>query len=168
MERLAPLHVVEQIVHSWFELIHSVAPIFHRRSFLTRLRSGEAEHDGIFTALVVSVCAATIASLRRKSSQEFGFLSPERCWDVIEEINSQGAREMFTLEWCQMKYNLGSSQYMIDDVQQFKNISEAVIGIKYLMHYEMSSMDSLSRELLKRLYWLVFAAGWYVSVSIWR
>ncbi|KFY27144.1 hypothetical protein V491_01011 [Pseudogymnoascus sp. VKM F-3775] len=116
IHRLAPLHVIEQIVHSWFDQIHSVAPFLHRRAFLTRLGSIEATQDGMFAALVVSLCAATIASLRRKSSQDHGTLC-------------------------------------------FTTMSEAVIGIKYLIHYEMPNMTTVSQELLKRLYWLLFAAG---------
>jgi hypothetical protein len=170
IHRLAPLHVIEQIVHSWFEQIHSVAPFLHRRAFLTRLRSTEATQDGTFAALVVSLCAATIASLRRKSSQDYGTLvNPERCWEVIDEMNMhQMPRRHFTLEWCQMKYNLSVSNHLINDAQCFTSMSEAVIGIKYLIHYEMPNMTSASQELLKRLYWLVFAAGWYVLyVVIW-
>jgi hypothetical protein len=163
IHRLAPPHVVEQIVNSWFDLIHSVAPIFYRRSFLTMMKADEAAQDGTFAALVVSVCAATIASLRRKSSQDYGTLTPERCWEVIEEMNLHRYREPYTLEWCQMKYNIGSSQYLIDDAQSFRNLSEATAGVKYLIHYEMSSMALVSQELLKRLYWLLFAAGWLVS-----
>ncbi|RDW75431.1 hypothetical protein BP6252_06573 [Coleophoma cylindrospora] len=159
IHRLAPSYVVEQIIHSWFDLIHSVAPIFHRGIFLTRLASGEADQDGVFAALVVSVCAATISSLRRKSYKDYGTLTPERCWDVAEEIIHQRRKEPFTLEWCQMKYNLGSSQYITEDDQHFRNLCEAAAGVKFLIHYRMASMPLVSQQLLKRLYWLIFAAG---------
>jgi len=160
VHRLAPREVVERIVHSWFDLIHSLAPIFHRGMFLARLATDECTQDGIFAALVVSMCAATLVSLPRKSYQDFGPLTAEQCWDVIDDINLHQRREPYTLEWCQMKYNIGSSQYACNNALAFRNTSEAAAGVKYLIYHEMAKKDFVSQQLLKRLYWLLFAGGW--------
>lgn len=159
--RLAPVEVVEQILNRWFDLIHALAPIFHRGVFMTRFHSREAVQDGLFAALVVSVCAATVSSLRRKSHKDYGSLTPERCWEVAQELSSQHLPVIYSLDWCQMKYNLASSHSSTTDTtQHFRYISEAAAGVKYLIHYQMSDMPTLEQQLLKRLYWLIFAAGW--------
>jgi hypothetical protein len=88
-DRLAPFPIIENILHDWFELIHSVAPIFHRGTFLSRLAAGEAAQDCQFSALVISICGATISSLKRKSSIDYGGLTAERCLEVAEQIQLQ-------------------------------------------------------------------------------
>src|SRR5450432_1192273 len=82
---LGPSAMIEQIVHDWFELIHSVCPILHRASFLKRLTDGDAAHDPGFSALLASVCAAAIASLKRKSSTYYGIITVQRCFGVIDQ-----------------------------------------------------------------------------------
>lgn len=128
---------------------------------MARFHSSEAMQDGLFAALVVSVCAATISSLRRKSHEDYGSLTPERCWEVIEELSPNSQHVKYSLDWCQMKYNLASSQSATTDMtRHFRNISEAAAGVKYLMYYHIEDMSILEQQLLKRLYWLIFAAGW--------
>lgn len=151
------------MIHDWFDLIHSVCPIFHRGIFLTRLASGEAAQDGIFAALVISVCAATSASLKRKSSKDYGIVTVQRCVDAVEEIERQAGRFPLSLEWCQLKYHLSvslGSEKSLDDADSFRLLAESVAGVKYLVYYRMQDMDTVSQQLLKRLYWLLFVALW--------
>jgi hypothetical protein len=160
---LGPSAIIEQIVHDWFELIHSVCPILHRASFLKRLTDGDAAYDPGFSALVASVCAAAIASLKRKSSTYYGIITVQRCLGVIEQIERDRPKQKFSLEWCQTKYNLAvalSSEAGMDSADSFGFMAEAVAGVKYLVYYELENMTFLSQQLLKRLYWLLFAAQW--------
>lgn len=159
-DQLGPVTVIEQIVHDWFELVHSVCPILHRTSFMKRLTNGEVAHEPGFLALVASLCAATIASLRRKSSTYYGIITVQRCLQVVEQV---GIGRKFSLEWCQTKYNLAvalSSEAGMDDANSFGFMAEAIAGVKYLVYYELENMTFLSQQLLKRLYWLIFAAQW--------
>jgi hypothetical protein len=137
--------------------------MFHRGIFLSRLAAGEAAHDGIFAALVISICAATITSLKRKSSKDYGTLTTEKCIEVAQTMESQMAKQPLTLEWCQMKYHLGISlanQRSFDDADSFRIIAEATAGVKYLTYYKMQEMCTVSQQLMKRLYWLLFAGLW--------
>jgi hypothetical protein len=162
-EQLGPLAIIQQIAHDWFELVHSVCPILHRASFLNRLTASDAARDPAFSALVVSLCAAAIASLKRKSSTYYGIITVQRCLRVVEEIGLGRPNQKFSLEWCQTKYNLAvalSSEAGMDDATSFAFMAEAVAGVKYLVYYELENMSFLSQQLLMRLYWLLFAAQW--------
>jgi hypothetical protein len=144
-------------------LIHSVAPIFHRGTFLSRLAAGEAAKDCQFSALVISVCGAIISSLKRKCSIDYGGLTAERCLEVVEQVQLQIGKQPCTLEWCQTKYNLGTSLMVergFDDSETFRLLGEAVIGVKWLVYYEMPRMSTFTQQLLKRLHWLLFAGLW--------
>lgn len=162
-QKIAPQHVIEQIVQNWFDFVHSVAPILHRAHFLKRLADGDAKHDYEFSNLVISVCAATVACLRRKSSASGVSITVENCCDAIEQNAVYQPNRVITLEWCQTKYNLAAalgSKNGIDDAHFFILLSEATAGVKYLLHHKLGHMDFVSQQLLKRLYWLVFAAQW--------
>ncbi|KAL3419464.1 hypothetical protein PVAG01_09686 [Phlyctema vagabunda] len=157
---LGPPHVIEHIIDDWFELIYSVCPMLHHGTFTTRLSRGDADIDLEFASVVVAVCAATIASLRQNS--DYGEITVSKCLDEIERIESQlgGSRRMFSLEWCQMKYNLGVAvltERGADDELAFRFLSESVMGVKYLIYHRMRDMSYMDQQLLKRLYWLVFA-----------
>lgn len=161
LDQLAPFSVIEEIIRDWFELIHSVCPIFHHATFIERLNHGDLASDSLFSSVVVSVCAATIASLRRKRS--YGSVTVERCLEAFGHIEARAGKRSFTLEWCQTRYNLSVAVGTVrgfDDEASFHFISEAVIGLKYLLYYKLSAMPYISQQLLKRLYWLVFAGLW--------
>jgi hypothetical protein len=128
---------------------------------MERLNHGDLAGDSLFLSVVVSVCAATVASLRRKRS--YGTVTVERCLEVFNHIEALAGRRGFSLEWCQARYNLAVAVGTVrgfDDEVSFYLISEAVTGIKYSLYYQLSSMSYISQQLLKRLYWLVFADLW--------
>jgi hypothetical protein len=163
LEHLGPFSLIRRIIDDWFELIHSVAPILHRGKFLERLGNGDASRDLEFCGLVVSLCAATVASLKRRSSAQYGSVTFERCLEVVKEYQLLESRDTFTLEWCQAKYNLGcalGAERGLDNPSCFRFMSEAVMGVKYLTYYELPTLCLVSQQLLKRLYWLVFAGLW--------
>ncbi|KAH8652645.1 hypothetical protein BGZ60DRAFT_533508 [Tricladium varicosporioides] len=157
---LGPPSLIRQIIDDWFSLIHSVAPLLHRGQFLSRLENGETAHDPEFCGLVISICAATVASLKRKSCTNYGEVTVEKCSEVISRNRLLEGKEKMTLEWCQAKYNLSTaigSERGMDTSDPFRFIGEASLGVKYLLYHEVAGMELLRRELLKRLYWLIFA-----------
>jgi hypothetical protein len=163
LEQLGPFSLIKQIIDDWFELIHSVAPILHRGQFLGRLESGATLRDLEFCGLVVSVCAATVVSLKRRSYAQYGSVTLERCLKVVKDNRLLEGKDTFTLEWCQAKYNFCSAtaaERGVDDPSGIRFMSEAATGVKYLIYYEISEMPILSQQLLKRLYWMLFAALW--------
>jgi hypothetical protein len=163
LEQLGQLSQIRQIIDDWFELIHSVAPIVHRGQFLRRLANGDASRDPEFCGLVISVCAATVVSLKRRSNAQYGSVTFERCLEVVKQNRLLEDKDAFTLQWCQAKYNLGTTltaERGPGNPLAFRFISEAVMGVKYLIYNELSAMPLVSQELLKRLYWLLFAGLW--------
>lgn len=151
------------MVNDWFELIYSVCPILHRARFLRRLASGEASKDVTFGVLVLSVCAATIASLKRKRLFEYSNegISPDRCIQLAEEAGFFSGRKEISLERCQALYNFGvarASTHGMDDPDFFVFTSEAAAGIKWLTSYCLRAMTPVDQEMLKRTFWIFFAA----------
>ncbi|KAK1625511.1 hypothetical protein BDP81DRAFT_397788 [Colletotrichum phormii] len=159
----APDDLVQRMLHDWFEKVHALAPVLHRRRFLHRLKTGEANTDRTFCALVVSVCAATVATLRRA---DYSPVTVERCLDFIEEqhLLDHGLRKpVYSLDWCVAMYNIGTSASSMNedglgDMGSFHGMSEAAAGARFLAYYRMADLDMSEQQLLKRLFWLIFAA----------
>ncbi len=156
------------MIDDFFERLHCVAPLLHRGQFLRRLENGDTAHDLEFCALVISICAATVTSLRRKASTSYDFVTVERCCEVINKNRLLKRKAKFTLEWAQANYNLGVARYSeigLGDVMGFQYFSDSVMSVKYLIYYEMPNMSFVTQQLLKRLYWLLFAGNWYQLYS---
>ncbi|WDK14646.1 hypothetical protein CGRA01v4_05927 [Colletotrichum graminicola] len=165
----APEELVYRMLDDWFEKVHALAPVLHRRRLMHRLRAGEANTDRTFCALLVSVCAATTATLRRTY---YGPVTVERCLDFIEEhrLLDHGLRKpSYSLDWCITMYNIGTSASSMNedglgDMGSFHGMSEAAAGVRFLVYYRMADLDMSEQQLLKRLFWLLFAA--YCSADI--
>ncbi|KAK2000961.1 glycoside hydrolase [Colletotrichum falcatum] len=165
----APGRLVRRMLDDWFEKVHALAPVLHRRRFMHRLGTGEANTDRTFCALVVTVCAATAATLRRA---DYGPVTVEWCLDFIEEQNllDHGLRRpAYSLDWCIAMYNIGTSASSLNedglgDMGSFHGMSEAAAGVRFLVYYRMADLDMSEQQLLKRLFWLLFAA--YCSADI--
>ncbi|KAF9873794.1 hypothetical protein CkaCkLH20_08904 [Colletotrichum karsti] len=165
----APEALVHRILHDWFEKVHSLAPVLHRRRFMHRLKTGEAGTDRTFCALVVSVCAATVATLRRA---DYSPVTVEGCLDFIEDhhLLDHGIRKpAYSLDWCIAMYNIGTSASSMNenglgDMGSFHGMSEAAAGTRFLAYYRLADLDMSEQQLLKRLFWLIFAA--YCSADI--
>lgn len=165
LEQLGPFSLIEQIIHDWFDLIHSISPLFHRGVFLKRLANSRTDNDPVFSVLVVSLCATTVTTVRRKSSTAYGVITVQKCLDVFDHFESLVGRQKYTLEWCQTRYNMACAlcaERGVDDMDGCRFFADAIVGVKYLVYYEMPSMPILSQQLLKRLYWLLFDGLWYV------
>ncbi|KAF4781817.1 hypothetical protein HER10_EVM0003651 [Colletotrichum scovillei] len=159
----APEDLIQRMLHDWFEKVHALAPVLHRRRFLHRLKAGETNSDRTFCALVVSVCAATVATLRRA---DYSPVTVELCLDFIEEqhLLDHGLRKpVYSLDWCVAMYNIGTSASSMNedglgDMGSFHGMSEAAAGARFLAYYRMADLDMSEQQLLKRLFWLIFAA----------
>ena len=93
----------------------------------------------------------------------YGSVTTERCIAIIKRNGLLEKNQKFTLEWCQAKYNLATTilaERGMDNADGFRSMSDAVMGVKYLIYYELPGLPFVSQQLLKRLYWLIFAALW--------
>lgn len=88
---------------------------------------------------------------------------------MVKENQLLESKAIFTLEWCQAKYNFGcalGAEMGLDNQMGFRFMSDAVMGIKYLVYYELPQMSLVDQQLLKRLYWLVFVGLWFVKLML--
>ncbi|RDW86085.1 fungal specific transcription factor domain-containing protein [Aspergillus mulundensis] len=153
---LAPSSLIRAVLNDWFTHIHPLAPVLHRRDFLTRF--GENTADPIFTGLVVSILAATTATLRRKSFAEYHPITPGRCIGIIQSHGLLPADGPYSLDWCIAKYNLATAsmaQRGMSDPFVHRMVGEAVTGTGYLLAHNLAQMGVMQGELLKRLWCLL-------------
>lgn len=163
LEQLAPLTTIRQIVRDWFEFVHPVAPILHHDEFLHLLDSPSESHTEEFVCLVISVCAATIATLRRRASEYASSITVDGCYQLICRSNQAARHYSVSLQTCQTKYNmavsLGTVHGMDYSVSQLL-LGEATSMVGYILHYHMQNLSLSNQEALKRLLWLCFAGQW--------
>ncbi|KAL3461661.1 hypothetical protein BJX64DRAFT_152404 [Aspergillus heterothallicus] len=139
--------------------IHPLAPILHRRTFFTRLAAGETRINRSFCGLVVSILAATCATLRRKSFVEYKPITLERCKQLIVEYDLlESCNGSYCLDSCMAKYNLGTASVAFGDMSDsriWRMLSESMTGVRWLITFELPRMSVMDGELLKRLYCLL-------------
>ncbi|KAH8896734.1 glycoside hydrolase [Thozetella sp. PMI_491] len=167
LTQLAPPELIMRAVNDWFDHIHSVAPILHRRRFLSRLYDGEAEKNPLFSGLVISVCAAAVATLKRS---DYDQLTVDRCLQVVEThqlLAQRSTKAQYSLDWCIAMYNLGTASATltaIDDVWAYHVGSQSAAGARYLAYYCLEQLPLVEKEMLKRLFWLLVA--WACSCDL--
>ncbi|KAL4863187.1 hypothetical protein BDV12DRAFT_202339 [Aspergillus spectabilis] len=155
---LAPDSLIHAVLDDWFEHVHPLAPVLHRRRFLTRFHNGDAYNDRIFCGLVISVLCATCATLRRKSLAEYHPITLNRCVQFIQSHDLLPADGPYSLDWCVAKYNLATASMVHRDMSDpwtHRMFSEAMMGTRYLFIYKIDEMSTIDRELCKRLYCLL-------------
>lgn len=163
LDRLAPRSDILRVLDSWFNEVHALAPILCRRHFLCRLDSDEADRNPVFCGLVASVCAATVATLPRGGH---GSVTIQGCRDFIQEhqlLAVDFSSYYYTVDWCIAMYNVATSLLALPRESQsemagFHVWSQAAAGVRYLTYYCMSELSLMEKELLKRLYWLLFVS----------
>ncbi|KAI8670338.1 hypothetical protein NCS55_00779600 [Fusarium keratoplasticum] len=156
--------VISRLLNDWFDKIHPLAPILLRRRFLRRLHNREADGDAMFCGLVISVCAATKATFPRG---EYGSVTVEHCVEFLDThglLKSQFAQGSFCLDWCIAMYNMGMaigavSELGPSNMRAYHALNEAATGARYLAYYCMHELDEAEQQLLRRLFWLLFAAS---------
>jgi hypothetical protein len=70
----------------------------------------------------------------------------------------------YTPEWCIAMYNIGvainaTSSQGLSDVHGFHAVSQSSAATTYLLYYSLRSLSHIDQQLLKRLFWLLFAAA---------
>ncbi|CAN9204202.1 unnamed protein product [Alternaria alternata] len=154
---IAPPAIIHQITTDWFDWIHPVAPLFHRTLFMQRI--SEDHGSTAFFLLVVSVCAATVASLRRRRHL-YGELSVEACLDLAERFRMWSVSSEITLERTLALYNFSSAvnhEHGLGSPLTYRLFAGSSVGIKYLIHENFERMSFMDQQTLKRLYWLIYA-----------
>ncbi|KAI7762957.1 hypothetical protein LZL87_013059 [Fusarium oxysporum] len=142
-------------------------PILLRRRFLQRLHQGVADVDAEFCGLVISVCAATKATLPRG---DYGPVTVDYCVDFLDAhglLKSQFTRDSFSMDRCIALYNIGTAMSAttksgLSSMRAYHALSEAAAGARYLAYYRIHEHDEAEQQLLRRLIWLLFASAWYV------
>ncbi|KAF5023283.1 hypothetical protein F66182_4664 [Fusarium sp. NRRL 66182] len=163
----APEPLVVKMLDDWFSMIHSLAPTLVRRRFMRRLRGGVADVDAVFCGLVVSICAATKATLPRR---DYGLVTVDYCAEFLDThdlLRCRFGQGSFTLDWCIAMYNMGTAMGAttatgLSNMRAYHALSEAAAGARYLAYYRAHDHDEIGQQILRRLIWLLFAAARYV------
>ncbi|WKT43894.1 hypothetical protein QSH57_008747 [Fusarium oxysporum f. sp. vasinfectum] len=153
-----------RLLGDWFNVIHPLAPILLRRRFLQRLQQGVADVDAEFCGLVISVCAATKATLPRG---DYGPVTVDYCVDFLDAhglLKSQFTRGSFSMDRCIALYNIGTAMSAttksgLSSMRAYHALSEAAAGARYLAYYRIHEHDEAEQQLLRRLIWLLFASA---------
>jgi hypothetical protein len=157
------------MLNDWFIHIHPLAPILHRKTFLARLHAhthakpANQPHQSesssrIFTGLVISILAATCATLRRKSFAEYHPITLEGCKQFIITYDLLPSEGPYCLDWCIAKYNLGTAATAYGDLSDpwiWRVLGESMTGTMWLVTFRAEGMERIERELLRRLYCLL-------------
>lgn len=162
LDLIARPEVLHRIIDDWLNWIHPVAPILHRGHFMRRMYGdGDRERDSSasFVLLVASVCAATVASLRRRR-ELYGTVTVEGCLDVAEQLKLWSMASITTLDRALTIYNFSSAvhhEHGIDSSLNHRLYGEASTSVAYLLHQHFDQMTFMEQQILKRLYWLIYA-----------
>ncbi|KAF2621459.1 hypothetical protein BU25DRAFT_404470 [Macroventuria anomochaeta] len=164
LEALAPFELIQQLVADWFGWIHPVAPILQQDQFMQRLTDSQASPDNVSTSfllLVASIGAATVASLRRRRHL-YTNVTVESCLDFADRLGVWSPNAAITVERSIAMYNFGSAlhhEHGIDSPLSHRLITEAAMSVKYLIHQSIDTLSFMDAQILKRLYWLIYAGN---------
>ena len=164
----APDAIISRLYADWFNEIHPLAPIHLRRRFLRRLQQGEADTDADFCGLVISLCAATKATLPRR---DYGHITVDFCVDFLDThglLKGQFGRDCYSIDRCIAMYHIGTAMTAttpsgLSSMRAYQALSEAAAGTRYLVYYQLHEYDEAEQQLLRRLMWLLFASAWYAN-----
>jgi|TARA_R110002003_G_scaffold122_10_gene11105 hypothetical protein len=162
LDLIAPLDTLHRIIDDWFDWIHPVAPVLHRGLFMERMdgrQNSERDRSTNFLLLVASICAATVASLRRRR-HNYGMVTVELCLELAEHHKLWSSSSSITLDRALTLYNFSSAvhhEHGFDSPLVFRLSAESAISIKYLIHQRLDRMTFIEQQQLKRIYWLIFA-----------
>ncbi|ESU17681.1 hypothetical protein FGSG_11056 [Fusarium graminearum PH-1] len=164
LSAFAPETTIMRLLGDWFHVIHPLAPTLLRRRFLRQLGQGVANTDAEFCGLVISVCAATKATLPRN---DYGQITVDYCVDFLDAhglLKSQFARDSFSINRCIALYNMGTAMSAtaksgLGSMRAYHALSEAAAGARYLAYYHIHEHDEVEQQLLRRLIWLLFASA---------
>ena len=162
LETLAPPVIIKQIIADWFGWIHPVAPIVHQDCFTQQLADMQATTENAsasFLLLVVSVCAVTVASLRRRRHL-YSKVTVESCLNFAKCLRVWSLSTAISVERSIAMYNFGSAlhhEHGIDSPLSYPLVTQAAMSVKFLIHQSLDTLSFMDQEILKRLYWLIYA-----------
>ncbi|EEU35934.1 uncharacterized protein NECHADRAFT_85322 [Fusarium vanettenii 77-13-4] len=154
------------ILTDWSRYVYPLAPLLHRKKFLKRVLQHEDERNQTFCALVLSTCAMTVSTLRRRSFYNYPSVTVDKCIDIIERERML-LPVSYTPEWCLARYNFASSLsalYGLDDMRIYQAIKDAMAGVQWLLFHEKGTESVHDQEMVKRLYWLL--GMWQLGTEI--
>ncbi|SPO01048.1 uncharacterized protein DNG_03796 [Cephalotrichum gorgonifer] len=134
---------------------------------------GEATVNPVFCGLVVSICAATAATLPRE------YYCPITIQSAADFVERNGLlaggflqAPSSALDWCMATYNFGTawssiSGMNLSDKRSYRGLSDSAMGVRYLAYYCMEELDYVEQQLMRRLFWLLFA-GTYSADMLGR
>lgn len=112
-----------------------------------------------FLLLAASIGAATVASLRRRRHL-YANVTVDSCLDFAERLGVWSPKATITVERSLAMYNFGSALHHeqgIDSPLSHRLITEAAMSVKFLIYQSIDTMDFVDAQILKRLYWLIYA-----------
>lgn len=159
---IAPYRVVEQIIDDWFKFIHPVAPLFRRAQITEMIQASyrDVAPEASRFLLVASICAATCASLPRRRHNH-GAVTVESCLELTDRLKFWSTASPITLDRALTVYNFQCAVACVQGIDApltSRLCGESSVGVKHLVQNELDCMTFGDQQVLKRLYWLVFAA----------
>ena len=164
LSELGPDSFVQRSIDDWFKFIHPLVPLLHRRRFLSRFHSGEADHKPEFLALVISVIAVTSSCLDAGNVPGKGMTMAVRCDGLIEEHGLLSPNAC-SVDWCVAQYTLAFAligQLGLPDWRVFRAVKNSIAGVQWFLYYNKDEKTLHDKEVAKRLYWLLAAWDLYV------
>ncbi|KAM0275144.1 hypothetical protein ACHAQH_007518 [Verticillium albo-atrum] len=161
--------LVLTILTDWSRFVWPLASLLHRKQFLHRVLQHEDETNPTFCALILSTCAVTVTTLRRRSFHKYRGVTVERCVGIIDQEKMLQRPAVYTLDWCISCYNVASSLHALDgfaELRVYQAIKDAMAGVQWLLFCD-SARETRSlhdQEMLKRLYWLM--SMWQLAAEL--
>ncbi|KAH7116446.1 hypothetical protein EDB81DRAFT_819592 [Dactylonectria macrodidyma] len=161
--------LVLTILTDWSRFVWPLASLLHKKRFLQRLLQREDESNPTFCALVLSTCAVTVTTLRRRSFQKYRGVTVAKCVGIIDQEHMLQRPAAYTLDWCISCYNVASSLHALDGVAElrvYQAIKDAMAGVQWLLFCdgERETRSLHDQEMLKRLYWLM--SMWQLAAEL--
>lgn len=125
--------------------------------------------DPLFLILVASLCAAVVASLRRRRGL-YDAVTVDGCFDIAERLGLWNRHRRITLDWVLAMYNFSSAthhEHGIGYPLAHRLSAETAMGVKFLLYHDFRTMSLLDQQILKRLYWLVYAGQCTCDMHGW-
>jgi hypothetical protein len=136
---------------------------------ITQAQTANNGTDPSFLILVASLCAAVVASLRRRRGL-YGTVTVDGSFDMAERLGLWDRNRRISLDWVLGMYNFSSAmhhEHGVGSPLAHRLSAEAAMGVKYLLYHDSEQMSFLDQQILKRLYWLVYAGQCTCDMHGW-
>lgn len=152
------------ILTDWSRHVYPLAPLQHKKTFLNRLLRRDDLTDPEFAAVVLSTCAVTVSTLRRRSFHNYPSVTVEACVEAIERERMLSPHG-YSLGWSISNYNIACSirANSVEDIHVYRHLKDAMAGVQWLVFHDKGTKTLHDEEITKRLYW--FVAAWQLHVT---